>query len=95
MSNVVKRLEKGDLKLRVRTLESERAFERTALVQSTQGKLILASAVLNAGIAMSMSNAPLLASRLAFGVAGLIAAQFPLGLLKLKKFDKKSQTYGF
>jgi exonuclease VII small subunit len=36
---VVTALEQGDLKLRVRTLESERAFKRVAQVQSNIGKV--------------------------------------------------------
>ncbi|KAL9669627.1 hypothetical protein QQ045_007174 [Rhodiola kirilowii] len=35
LAEVIQRLEQGDLKLRVRTLESERAFQRVAAVQKT------------------------------------------------------------
>lgn len=35
--------EQGDLKLRVRTLESERAFQRVAAVQETVGNVSLTS----------------------------------------------------
>jgi len=95
MSKVIKKLERGDLKLRTRTLESERAFERTALVQSTQGKLLVASALLNAGIALTLAAAPVAMTQAAFSAAALYAAQFPLGVLKIRSFDKKSKTYGF
>jgi len=94
VSDVIRKLEKGDLKLRVRTIESERAFQRSAMVQSNQGKLLVASALVNAGIALSISAAPALAANAAFGLAAIFAAQFPLGLLKLRSFDKKSKTFG-
>ncbi|KAK6922941.1 ABC1 atypical kinase-like domain [Dillenia turbinata] len=37
LAAIIQRLEQGDLKLRVRTLESERAFQRVAAVQKTIG----------------------------------------------------------
>eukprot|EP00466_Bigelowiella_natans_P012251 jgi/Bigna1/86002/estExt_fgenesh1_pg.C_70230 len=96
ISNVIRKLEKGDLKLRTRTLESERAFERSAMVQQNQGKLIVASALLNSAMALSMfSTAPAVASQAAFGLAIFFALQFPLGALKVRSFDKKSKVYGF
>ncbi|XP_014630381.1 protein ACTIVITY OF BC1 COMPLEX KINASE 8, chloroplastic-like isoform X2 [Glycine soja] len=39
LANIIQRLEQGDLKLRVRTLESERAFQRVAAVQKTIGNV--------------------------------------------------------
>uniref|UniRef100_A0A2N9EH77 ABC1 atypical kinase-like domain-containing protein n=1 Tax=Fagus sylvatica TaxID=28930 RepID=A0A2N9EH77_FAGSY len=42
LAEIIQRLEQGDLKLRVRTLESERAFQRVAAVQRTVGNVSLA-----------------------------------------------------
>ncbi|CAN0912059.1 Protein ACTIVITY OF BC1 COMPLEX KINASE 8, chloroplastic [Linum grandiflorum] len=39
LAETIQRLEQGDLKLRVRTLEAERAFQRVAAVQTTVGIL--------------------------------------------------------
>ncbi|CAA0823565.1 ABC2 homolog 13 [Striga hermonthica] len=41
LAEIIQRLEQGDLKLRVRALESERAFQRVAAVQSTIGSVSL------------------------------------------------------
>ncbi|WRX10526.1 ABC1 atypical kinase-like domain - like 2 [Theobroma cacao] len=41
LAETIQRLEQGDLKLRVRTLESERAFQRVAAVQKTVGSVSL------------------------------------------------------
>ncbi|KAL8475023.1 hypothetical protein ACS0TY_031446 [Phlomoides rotata] len=41
LAEVIQRLEQGDLKLRVRALESERAFQRVAAVQATLGSVSL------------------------------------------------------
>ncbi|GFY94166.1 ABC2 homolog 13 [Actinidia rufa] len=41
LAEVIQRLEQGDLKLRVRALESERAFQRVAAVQKTIGSIKL------------------------------------------------------
>ncbi|KAL8143483.1 hypothetical protein V2J09_016515 [Rumex salicifolius] len=47
LAQVVERLEKGDLKLRVRSLESERAFQRVAAVQKTIGCAVAAGSLVN------------------------------------------------
>ncbi|XP_029127337.1 protein ACTIVITY OF BC1 COMPLEX KINASE 8, chloroplastic-like [Cajanus cajan] len=39
LAEIIQKLEQGDLKLRVRTLESERAFQRIATVQKTIGNV--------------------------------------------------------
>ncbi|KAL0282366.1 UNVERIFIED_CONTAM: protein ACTIVITY OF BC1 COMPLEX kinase, chloroplastic [Sesamum angustifolium] len=41
LAQTIQRLEQGDLKLRVRALESERAFQRVAAVQNTIGSVLI------------------------------------------------------
>ncbi|KAK6258952.1 hypothetical protein SCA6_013426 [Theobroma cacao] len=47
LAETIQRLEQGDLKLRVRTLESERAFQRVAAVQKTVGSAVAAGSLIN------------------------------------------------
>ncbi|KAH7565881.1 hypothetical protein JRO89_XS08G0029900 [Xanthoceras sorbifolium] len=47
LAETIQRLEQGDLKLRVRALESERAFQRVAAVQKTVGSAVAAGSLVN------------------------------------------------
>ncbi|KAH7520691.1 hypothetical protein FEM48_Zijuj08G0172000 [Ziziphus jujuba var. spinosa] len=47
LAEIIQRLEQGDLKLRVRALESERAFQRVATVQKTIGSAVAAGSLVN------------------------------------------------
>ncbi|KAK4411617.1 protein ACTIVITY OF BC1 COMPLEX kinase, chloroplastic [Sesamum angolense] len=47
LAQTIQRLEQGDLKLRVRALESERAFQRVAAVQNTIGSAVAAGSLIN------------------------------------------------
>uniref|UniRef100_A0A6N2M912 ABC1 atypical kinase-like domain-containing protein n=1 Tax=Salix viminalis TaxID=40686 RepID=A0A6N2M912_SALVM len=47
LAETIQRLEQGDLKLRVRTLEAERAFQRVGAVQKTVGSAVAAGSLIN------------------------------------------------
>jgi predicted unusual protein kinase regulating ubiquinone biosynthesis (AarF/ABC1/UbiB family) len=93
MEDTLARMEQGDLKLRVRVLESERAFKRMELVQSNMALAIAASAFLNMAIVLSTLATPtgkvVNAAKATFALAGLFGIQVPVGLIKLKALDKK------
>eukprot|EP00752_Nemacystus_decipiens_P004195 g3834.t1 len=97
VENITRKLEQGDLKLRVRVLESERAFERLELTQTSMYDALAFSTFLNAALIMSTTLAtgsPLLPVRVAWTLAGVFGLRIPLGLLKIRKQDKKYSTYG-
>eukprot|EP00611_Tribonema_gayanum_P024301 TRINITY_DN5331_c1_g1_i3.p1 TRINITY_DN5331_c1_g1~~TRINITY_DN5331_c1_g1_i3.p1 ORF type:complete len:758 (-),score=347.01 TRINITY_DN5331_c1_g1_i3:727-3000(-) len=99
VSDVVQRLEQGDLKLRVRVLESERAFARLELVQSNLLSAVAFGTFLNAALltsaAADAAGVPLsLAGRACWALAGAFGLKIPIGALKLKREDKKLKTYG-
>jgi len=63
MTDILTRAEEGDLKLRVRVLESERAFQRMDLINSSIiAKGVLAILCLNASFLLQASNTAALAA---------------------------------
>jgi predicted unusual protein kinase regulating ubiquinone biosynthesis (AarF/ABC1/UbiB family) len=93
LEDILTRMEQGDLKLRVRVLESERSFKRMELVQSNMATALAASTFLNAGIVLSTVANPAgqlsVAAKCTLALAGLFGIQVPIGILKLKALDKK------
>ncbi|KAI5062828.1 hypothetical protein GOP47_0021375 [Adiantum capillus-veneris] len=90
LAEVIQRLEQGDLKLRVRTLESERAFKRVATMQQTIGQAILAGILMNLATLLHLHavKAPAVA---AFVGSALFGFKVLIGLLKVKKLDKQEK----
>lgn len=85
-------LQNGDFKLRVRALEAERALDRVSKMQAAQTQGMLATAALNAGTVLYVSEL-LVASQVAFGLGGLLAVMAVGSLLKVKGLEKKEQKY--
>ena len=63
-------MEQGALKIRVRSLENERALERMALTQASTSALLVASVLLQLGLSPAVGRVP---SLLAYGGAALSA----------------------
>ncbi|GKY99622.1 hypothetical protein MPSEU_000916300 [Mayamaea pseudoterrestris] len=89
IEETLRSIEDGSLKIRVRSLENEKALERMDLRQSVMQNVLVASLLLNlAGTA----------SRTVFRSAGFAGASFFLfqtfmASTKIKKFDKTQQKY--
>ena len=89
IEDTLRSIEAGELKIRVRSLENEKALERMALTQGKMEKLLVASLLLNfAGMATS---------RLLSGVGVLGAVAFGLQAFaanaKISKFDKTQAKF--
>jgi len=84
IAGTISRLERGDLKLRVRALEAERALSRMELWQRVIGATLIASMLVNVGTVLSVSAAATGASASFFGAAGC-------ALLALKNYIKVAQ----
>jgi predicted unusual protein kinase regulating ubiquinone biosynthesis (AarF/ABC1/UbiB family) len=89
IEETLREIERGDLKIRVRSLENEKALERMSLTQGKMEKLLIASVLLNlAGTATSrILRGAGFVGALAFALQALIANS------KVAKFDKTQEKY--
>lgn len=87
---VIERLEQGDLKLRVRALESERSFQRVAAVQKTIGSAVAAGSLVNLGTILYLNSirGPAMIS---YFFCAFFGFQVLFGLLKVKKLDQREK----
>lgn len=89
VEETLRSMESGSLKIRVRSLENEKALERMALTQGRMEKLMLASLFLNvAGVAAR----PLL-SYAGLSGAALFCFQAFMANASIKKFDKTQAKF--
>jgi len=89
LEKTVRNMEEGTLKIRVRSLENEKALERVQLGQNAQSSMLMALLALNAGLAVT-ARLPTLAL---YGLSAVFAGQAAVGNLGVKKFDKKAALY--
>jgi len=92
MDDILRRMEQGELKVRVRNIQAEQSFKRLEIVQSNVASLVLGSVFLNLAVILGSTVNPAKNTRAlakaALGIALVCAAQLPLGFLKLKKVEK-------
>ncbi|XP_049364771.1 protein ACTIVITY OF BC1 COMPLEX KINASE 8, chloroplastic [Solanum verrucosum] len=90
LAAIIQRLEQGDLKLRVRALESERAFQRVAAVQKTIGSGVAAGSLVNLATLLYL-NSVRTPSIIAYTACAFFGFQVLFGLLKVKKLDERER----
>ena len=90
VANTMRRLESGDLKLRVRALEAERALERVSAMQDFTSMAIISSAFVNIGTVLSVS-ALATGATISFWCAGLFGMVGMVNYLKVSKLAKKEK----
>ncbi|KAL7530209.1 hypothetical protein ACHAXR_003363 [Thalassiosira sp. AJA248-18] len=89
IEDTLRNIERGDLKIRVRSLENEKALERMSLSQGKMEKLLVSSLLLNlAGVATNriLTGAGIVGA-VAFGLQAFIAGS------KITKFDKTQKKF--
>lgn len=84
----LQQIERGDVKLRVRALEAERALGRVATMQQAMLSAVAASMLVNVGTVLSVSamGAAAAGAFVAAGACGLMTA---VSLIKVKLAEKK------
>ncbi|KAL5820429.1 hypothetical protein ACOSQ3_022311 [Xanthoceras sorbifolium] len=90
LAETIQRLEQGDLKLRVRALESERAFQRVAAVQKTVGSAVAAGSLVNLATILYLNSirVPAIA---AYVFCAFFSFQVLFGIIKVKKLDQRER----
>ncbi|XP_014511585.1 protein ACTIVITY OF BC1 COMPLEX KINASE 8, chloroplastic [Vigna radiata var. radiata] len=90
LAEIIQRLEQGDLKLRVRALESERAFQRIAAVQKTIGNAIAAGSLINLATILYLNSIKVPAT-IAYVFCAIFGFQVLFGIVKIKKLDERER----
>ncbi|CAA2993229.1 uncharacterized aarF domain-containing kinase At1g79600, chloroplastic [Olea europaea subsp. europaea] len=89
LAEVIQRLQ-GELKLRVRTLESERAFQRVAAVQNTVGSAVAAGSLVNLATILYL-NSIWTPAMIAYTFFAFFGFQVLIGIFKVKKLDQRER----
>ena len=96
MESILTRMEQGDLKIRVRDLQTEQSFKRMNIVQSNMAYGLAASTALNLGVLLTATTPAGKMSRLAqaaIALSGILGSQVAVGMLKIAALDKKLQSF--
>jgi predicted unusual protein kinase regulating ubiquinone biosynthesis (AarF/ABC1/UbiB family) len=91
IEDTVRAMEEGTLKIRVRSMENEKALERMALTQSRMENLLLTSVMLTCS-SLVPTTRPLIRAVTLAG-SGVLALQAFLSSTKVKKFDKTQAKF--
>lgn len=87
-AGTIQRLESGDLKLRVRALEAERALSRVQAWQKVVSSALVTSTLVNVGTVLSVS-AMATGATLSFAGAGVFGVMLLANYLQVVKLEKK------
>ena len=96
MESILTRMEQGDLKIRVRDLQTEQSFKRMNIVQTNMAYGMAASTALNLGVLLTATTPAGQISRLAqaaIALSGVLGSQVAVGMLKIAALDKKLQSF--
>ncbi|KAK6155326.1 hypothetical protein DH2020_009574 [Rehmannia glutinosa] len=87
IEDIVKQLESGDLKLRVRVLESERAARKATILQMATIYTVFGGTLLNLGMTFSNQGSEVIANG-SFVAAGVFLTLFVRSMQRVRRLDK-------
>lgn len=87
ISDTIDQITAGDLKLRVRVLEGERAARRAGIMQAATLQTVAGVGILNVGMQLALAGqtGP---GGACFGAAGALGVLVLLGLRRVQRLDK-------
>lgn len=88
IDNTLEQLETGNLKLRVRVLEGERAARRAGVLQVATINTIAAVGLLDVGTQLALHGGLEFAAGTCYSLAGLFAVFVVLGFKRVQRLDK-------
>ena len=99
IEGVVTRLEKGELKPRVRAMEVERMIERNKVVQSNIFSAVLSCLCLNSAVSLATLGQNMVGvkplTKTFFAAAVMFGVRVPYGVfVKLRKLDEYNARFG-
>jgi predicted unusual protein kinase regulating ubiquinone biosynthesis (AarF/ABC1/UbiB family) len=94
IESTLRRMESGDLRLRVRVLESERAFKRLTLMQENMALALAAATFSNMAVAlMARAEEFAVQAKLVWLIASLFAFRLVVGLARQRALDRRLDKY--
>jgi hypothetical protein len=88
VDEVIRQLEAGDLKLRVRVLEAERAARRASIMQMATINVVAAVGLLNIGVTLSAGQGITAVSNGSFLGAGVFLLLLVRSVRRIQNLDK-------
>lgn len=94
IEETLRRMESGDLRLRVRVLESERAFKKVSLMQSNMALAIAAATLANMALVLTTAAERFaIQARVLWLLAAVVALKLILGLIKYRALEARLRKY--
>lgn len=94
IEDTLRRMESGDLRLRVRVLESERAFKKVTLMQNNMALAIAAATLSNMALVLTTSAERFaLQARILWLFAAIVTVRLLIGLLKYRSLDARMRKF--
>ena len=93
IEQTIEQLERGDLKLRVRALEAERAVDRVRVMQGATTSAVVAGVFLNGAALLTAAAAAPLAISATYVGAAVCGLSFLGKIMKIKKLEKKEASF--